>query len=157
MFHNFFWRGGDCFRTLGGDRRPCQSQFTPKMKANTSPRLHLSLVWIDQYNECNGMTSFMEFMGRRNLRLQRAGCPTDNCLANCGCPAQYLVVSDNRKPLISNTEFSSLQKDTKQCCDVTQLHCSLIVMVVGCPTMLWLPNSYSEVPILCGSTSPQVH
>ena len=40
----------------------CQSQFTPKMKANAVPRLLSSLVWIDQYNECNGMTSFMEFM-----------------------------------------------------------------------------------------------
>ena len=41
-----------------------QSQFTPKMKANVVPRLLSSLVWIDQYNECNGMTSFMEFMSR---------------------------------------------------------------------------------------------
>ena len=40
----------------------CQSQFTPTMKANAVPRLLSSLVWIDQYNECNGMTSFMEFM-----------------------------------------------------------------------------------------------
>ena len=39
-----------------------QSQFTPKMKANAIPRLLSSVVWIDQYNECNGMTSFMEFM-----------------------------------------------------------------------------------------------
>ena len=39
-----------------------QSQFTPKMKANAVLRLLSSLVWIDQYNECNGMTSFMEFM-----------------------------------------------------------------------------------------------
>ena len=39
-----------------------QSQFTPKMKANAVPRLLSSLVWIDHYNECNGMTSFMEFM-----------------------------------------------------------------------------------------------
>ena len=39
-----------------------QSQFTPKMKANVVPRLLSSLVWIDQYNECNRMTSFMEFM-----------------------------------------------------------------------------------------------
>ena len=39
-----------------------QSQFTLKMKANAVPRLLSSLVWIDQYNECNGMTSFMEFM-----------------------------------------------------------------------------------------------
>ena len=39
-----------------------QSQFTAKMKANAVPRLLSSLVWIDQYNECNGMTSFMEFM-----------------------------------------------------------------------------------------------
>ena len=30
-----------------------QSQFTPKMKANAVPRLLSSLVWIDQYNECN--------------------------------------------------------------------------------------------------------
>ena len=36
-----------------------QSQFTPKMKANAVPRLLSSLVWIDQYNECNGMTSFI--------------------------------------------------------------------------------------------------
>ena len=39
-----------------------QSQFTPKMKTNAVPRLLSSLVWIDQYNECNGMTSFMEFI-----------------------------------------------------------------------------------------------
>ena len=39
-----------------------QSQFTPKMKENAVPRLLSSLVWIDHYNECNGMTSFMEFM-----------------------------------------------------------------------------------------------
>ena len=32
------------------------------MKANAVPRLLSSLVWIDQYNECNRMTSFMEFM-----------------------------------------------------------------------------------------------
>ena len=40
----------------------CQNQFTPKMKANAVPRLLSSLVLIDQYNECNGMTSFTEFM-----------------------------------------------------------------------------------------------
>ena len=39
-----------------------QSQFTPKMKANAVPRLLSSLVWIDHYDECNGMTSFMEFL-----------------------------------------------------------------------------------------------
>ena len=39
-----------------------QSQFTPKMKANPVPRLLSSLVWIDQYNECDGMTSFKGFM-----------------------------------------------------------------------------------------------
>ena len=39
-----------------------QSQFTPKMKANAVPRLLSFLVWIDQYNECNEMTSFMECM-----------------------------------------------------------------------------------------------
>ena len=39
-----------------------QSQFTPKMKANAVLRLLPSLVWIDQYNECNRMTSFLEFM-----------------------------------------------------------------------------------------------
>ena len=39
-----------------------QSQFAPKMKANAVSRLLSSLVWIDQYNECNRMTSFMEFM-----------------------------------------------------------------------------------------------
>ena len=38
-----------------------QSQFTPKMKANAVPRLLSSLVLIDQYNECNRMTSFVEF------------------------------------------------------------------------------------------------
>ena len=40
----------------------CQSQFTPKTKANALLRLLSSLVWIDQYNECNGMISFMEFI-----------------------------------------------------------------------------------------------
>ena len=39
-----------------------QSQFTPKMKAIAIQRLLSSLVRIDQYNECNGMTSFMKFM-----------------------------------------------------------------------------------------------
>ena len=39
-----------------------QSQFTPKMKANAIPRLLSSLVWIDQQNQCSGMTSCMEFM-----------------------------------------------------------------------------------------------
>ena len=39
-----------------------ESQFTLKMKANAVPRLLSSLVWIDQYNECNGMTRFKEFM-----------------------------------------------------------------------------------------------
>ena len=48
------------------DRTDCagqrQSQFTPKMKANADSRLLSSLVRIDLYNECNGMTSFMKFM-----------------------------------------------------------------------------------------------
>ena len=42
-----------------------QSQFTPKMKANAVLHLLSSLVWIDQYNECNGITIFMEFMMSR--------------------------------------------------------------------------------------------
>ena len=33
-----------------------------KMKANAEPHLLSSLVWIDQYNEYNLITSFMEFM-----------------------------------------------------------------------------------------------
>ena len=33
------------------------------MKANAVPHLLSSLVRIDQYNKCDGMTSFMEFMG----------------------------------------------------------------------------------------------
>ena len=40
----------------------CHNQFTPKMKANAVPRLLSSSAWIDQYNQCNVMTSFMEFM-----------------------------------------------------------------------------------------------
>ena len=54
----------------------CTGQFTPKMEANTEPRLLSSLVWIDSgvvvsqhrlesfFHEikCNRMTSFMEFM-----------------------------------------------------------------------------------------------
>ena len=39
-----------------------QGQFTPKMKANAIPRLLSSLVWIDQYNECNRMITFIEFI-----------------------------------------------------------------------------------------------
>ena len=39
-----------------------QSHFTPKMKANAVPCLLSSLMWIDQYNKCNGMTGFMESM-----------------------------------------------------------------------------------------------
>ena len=33
-----------------------------KDESNAVPHLLSSLVWIDQYNECNGMKSFMEFM-----------------------------------------------------------------------------------------------
>ena len=44
------------------ERPQRQSQFTPKMIANTVPRLLSSLLWIDQYNECKGMTRFIEFM-----------------------------------------------------------------------------------------------
>ena len=44
-----------------------QSQFTPKMKANAVPRLLSSLVWIDQYNECNWITSFMDFKHTEHL------------------------------------------------------------------------------------------
>ena len=43
-----------------------QSQFTPKMKTNAVPRLLSSLVWIDHYNECNGITSFIEFIKSLN-------------------------------------------------------------------------------------------
>ena len=45
----------------------CQSQFTPKMKANAVPPLLSSLVWIDPYNECNGMTSFMELFEKLSM------------------------------------------------------------------------------------------
>ena len=38
-----------------------QSQFTPKMKANAVSRLLSSLVWIDQYNECNWLTTLIIF------------------------------------------------------------------------------------------------
>ena len=48
-----------------------QSQFTPKMKANAVPRLLSSLVWIDQYYECNRMTSFMEFVVMEMSNTQR--------------------------------------------------------------------------------------
>ena len=51
-----------------------QSQFTPKMKANAVPRLLSSLVWIDQYNECSGMTSFIESM--------KFCIPSSPCLCN---------------------------------------------------------------------------
>ena len=45
-----------------------QSQFTLKMKANAVPHLLSSLVWIDRYNKCNEMISFMEFM-RREIQI----------------------------------------------------------------------------------------
>ena len=38
-----------------------QSQFTPKMKANAVSRLLSSLVWIDQYHECNRLTALILF------------------------------------------------------------------------------------------------
>ena len=41
-----------------------QNQFTPKTKANAVSRLLSSLVWIDQYNECNVMIRIMEFTTR---------------------------------------------------------------------------------------------
>ena len=39
-----------------------QSQFTPKKKANAVPRSPSSPAWIDQYDECHGMTSPTETM-----------------------------------------------------------------------------------------------
>ena len=48
------------------------------MKANAVSRLLSCLLWIDHYNECSGMTSFMEFMKKlfwtENLRF-RNFCP----------------------------------------------------------------------------------
>ena len=41
----------------------------PRWKQTRFRRLLSSLVWIDQYNEWNGMTSFMEFM-RHTSRSQ---------------------------------------------------------------------------------------
>ena len=39
----------------------CQSQFTPKMKANAVSRLLLSLVWIDHYDQCIRLTALIIF------------------------------------------------------------------------------------------------
>ena len=53
----------------------CQSQLTSKMKGNAVPRLLSSLVWIDQYNQCNGMTSFMEFMHSITFKVSPVAYP----------------------------------------------------------------------------------
>ena len=58
----FIWRNSWIPWNLSFRYFYCTGQFTPKMKANAVSRLLSSLVWIDPYNECNGMTSFMEFM-----------------------------------------------------------------------------------------------
>ena len=50
----------------------CQSQFTPKMKANAVPHLLSSLVWIDQYTECNGQVSWNLVDVSANFQLQSA-------------------------------------------------------------------------------------
>ena len=72
-----------------------QSQFTPKMKANAVPRLLSSLVWIDHYNECNGMTSFIEFMKKllwmENLRFRNC-CPPLEGFAPPGNFPSYATV-----------------------------------------------------------------
>ena len=60
--YSAFWVVHDFHETCHSVTSHCTGQFTPKMKANAEPRLLSSLVWIDQYNECNGMTSFIEFM-----------------------------------------------------------------------------------------------
>ena len=53
-----------------------QSQFKPKMKANAVPRLLSSLVWIDQYYQCNGMTNLMDHAMREGQGhvIWRWGC-----------------------------------------------------------------------------------
>ena len=61
-----------------------QSQFTPKMKANAVPRLLSSLVWIDQYNQCNGLTSFMEFIRGENCCLPCLRRPTTTIHVSLG-------------------------------------------------------------------------
>ena len=63
-----------------------QSQFTPKMKANAVPRLLSSLVWIDQYNEYKGTTSFIEFMRRAFHQHLLSNSHTE-------IPGQYLLLS----------------------------------------------------------------
>ena len=72
-----------------------QSQFTPKMKANRVSCLLSSLVWIDWYHECNGMTSFMEFM-LRVWCLPATTCSTRHCcwLVSCWKPTNIKLPWD---------------------------------------------------------------
>ena len=82
-----------------------QSQFTPKMKANAVPRLLSSLVWIDHYNECNGMTTFMEFMF---IVLK--------CQISASYPKKFYIKNDkNRKGKRSNGKPISQESFFKDC------------------------------------------
>ena len=55
------------------DSKRCCDTTTPesihtKDESKCSSHLSSSLVWIDQYNECNGMTSFKEFKNRKGFQ-----------------------------------------------------------------------------------------
>ena len=91
----------------------CQSQFTSKMKANAVPRLLSSLVWTDQYNECNGITSFMEFMSKYSVGIH-FNCWLWNsisvydCSQQCVCQKFYWSL----KPIKYSTRPETLRPDS---------------------------------------------
>ena len=85
-----------------------QSQFTPKMKANAVPRLLSSLVWIDQYNECNGMIGFIEFMWFHLLHHRSTG----PLAVNTTCGATYNI--PNLIVLVLLSHFVNGSKSTYQ-------------------------------------------
>ena len=65
------------FYLIKKDSKWCCDTTTPE-SIHTKDESKPSLVWIDNYNECSGMTSFMEFMKKlfwtENLRF-RNFCP----------------------------------------------------------------------------------
>ena len=68
---------------------------TTTLESIAELRLLSSLVWIDQYNDCNGMTSFMEFITGLAHRYERS----------IVSPCTVLVYTNNSCVYINTTWF----------------------------------------------------
>ena len=81
----------------------CQSQFTPKMKANTVLHFLSSLVWIDQYVQ-------WKWRNDKFMELMQCAASKPKCIGTCiGVVignSWLLIISDLSNPVISELLFN---------------------------------------------------